>query len=403
MRIYFLGREKSTRSYNRQYFYVFFGVVKQTRKSDTLKHSSLSFKLHKNERPEKEKRVLRICSFFAVVHWVIFELGIRFTWVGSSLPPSHDYFLEFILRRLVTLPVIHGVWCLFRRVNVAESYYLISQLAWKLSALILTPYPVLRTRPPVSVQLWSLHHLPLFRVDWWRIHQGLPSTDFFLSTSTHYPGMKSRNLSLFWYLGNHSSSLVVFLVAVSGFHYWSLLSRFLSCSTSSSFIHMGWNVPGLMALKTLGYQETILLSSLLPGCDWSYVSLTLVYIGIIDPQCTWSWLWSSPCRRSTLYVWWLRLSWFILSWIHICIPRGHDLVNGVQHGSAMYYWQLCLVVISEYIYQSAKGHLLYRDWLRLHFIILRFLFLINNNNNWSIKYFGHHTYLLTSHFRGHLL
>ena len=31
------------------------------------------------------------------------------------------------------------------------------------------------------------------------------------------------------------------------------------------------------------------------------------------------------------------------------ISRGHDLVNGVQHGSAMYYWQLCLVVISEYI------------------------------------------------------
>ena len=148
MRIYFLGREKSTRSYTRQYFYVFFGVVKPTRKSDTLKHSSLSFKLHKNERPEKEKRVLRICSFVAVVHWVIFELGIRFTWVGSSLPPSHDYFLEFILRRLVTLPVIHGVWCLFRRVNVAESYYLISQLAWKLSALTLTRYPVLRTNPP---------------------------------------------------------------------------------------------------------------------------------------------------------------------------------------------------------------------------------------------------------------
>ena len=30
-----------------------------------------------------------------------------------------------------------------------------------------------------------------------------------------------------------------------------------------------------------------------------------------------------------------------------CISRGHDLVNGVQHGSTMYCWQLCLVVISE--------------------------------------------------------
>ena len=33
MRIYFLGCKKSTRSYNRQYFYVFFGVVKQNEKA----------------------------------------------------------------------------------------------------------------------------------------------------------------------------------------------------------------------------------------------------------------------------------------------------------------------------------------------------------------------------------
>ena len=32
-----------------------------------------------------------------------------------------------------------------------------------------------------------------------------------------------------------------------------------------------------------------------------------------------------------------------------CISRGHDLVNGIQHGSAMYYWQLCLVIISEFV------------------------------------------------------
>ena len=71
-------------------------------------------------------------------------------WVGYLLPLSPDYSIEFILRRLVTLPVIHGVWCLFRQVNVAESYYLISQLAWKSSALNLTHYLVLRTSPPVS-------------------------------------------------------------------------------------------------------------------------------------------------------------------------------------------------------------------------------------------------------------
>ena len=32
-----------------------------------------------------------------------------------------------------------------------------------------------------------------------------------------------------------------------------------------------------------------------------------------------------------------------------CISRGHDLVNGVQHGSAMYCRQLCLVIISEFV------------------------------------------------------
>ena len=32
-----------------------------------------------------------------------------------------------------------------------------------------------------------------------------------------------------------------------------------------------------------------------------------------------------------------------------CISRGHDLVNGVQHGSAMYFRQLCLVIISEFV------------------------------------------------------
>ena len=148
-----------------------------------------------------------MCSFLVAVHWVIFKawhpFHVHVKWVGSPLPPNHNYSIEFILRRLVTLPVIHGVWCLFRRVNVVESYYLISQLAWKSSSLQLTHYPVLRTSSPMSVRLCSLHHLPLFCVDWWRIHQGLPSMDFFLSTSTHHLGMKSRNLFIVWYLGNH--------------------------------------------------------------------------------------------------------------------------------------------------------------------------------------------------------
>ena len=59
--------------------------------------------------------------------WYPFRIHVK--WVGYPLPPSQDYSIESILCRLVTLPVIHGIWCLFRRVNVAESYYLTSQLA----------------------------------------------------------------------------------------------------------------------------------------------------------------------------------------------------------------------------------------------------------------------------------
>ena len=29
------------------------------------------------------------------------------------------------------------------------------------------------------------------------------------------------------------------------------------------------------------------------------------------------------------------------------ISHGHELVNGFQHGSTVYCWQLCLVAISE--------------------------------------------------------
>ena len=40
----------------------------------------------------------------------------------------------------------------------------------------------------------------------------------------------------------------------------------------------------LVMTKTLGYEETSLLSSLLPGCDWSFVkSDTYVYCDI-DPH-----------------------------------------------------------------------------------------------------------------------
>ena len=217
MSICFLGLIKKMRSYYRQYFYVFFGVVKQNEKvthwsTVPCLSSFIKMKDQKKRRGFTHVFISCSCPLSHFRAWHPFHVYVK--WVGSPLPPSHDYSIKFILRWLVTLPVIHGVWCLFRRVNVAESYYLISQLAWKSSALKLTHYQVLRTSPPVSVQLWSLHHLPLFHVDWWRIHQGLPSTDFFLSTSAHHPGTKSRNLSLLWYLGNH-------------FHHWWFSSRLL--------------------------------------------------------------------------------------------------------------------------------------------------------------------------------
>ena len=50
--------------------------------------------------------------------WHPFHIHVK--WVGYPFPPSQDYSIEFILHRLVTLPVIHGVWCLFRRVILSN-------------------------------------------------------------------------------------------------------------------------------------------------------------------------------------------------------------------------------------------------------------------------------------------
>ena len=76
-------------------------------------------------------------------------------------------------------------------------------ISLKIVCLKFTSCRVLCINPHVSVLLWSLHHLPLFRVNWWRIYQCLPLVDFILSTSVHHPRMKSRNLSVLWYLGGH--------------------------------------------------------------------------------------------------------------------------------------------------------------------------------------------------------
>ena len=118
-----------------------------------------------------------------------------------------------------------------------------------------------------------------------------------------------------WYLGSQFSLSAVFLATVDGLHHYPLISQFPSCSTSRSFIHMRQNVSSSMALKTLGYQETALLSSLLPGCDWSYVHLTLAYITsqfhsvlghgyghrlVADPHCM-----SSGCTHHDSFLSWI--------------------------------------------------------------------------------------------------
>lgn len=83
-------------------------------------------------------------------------------------------------------------------------------ISLKIVCLESISYPVPCPVSHVSVLFWSLNHLSLFRVDLWRIPQCLPSTDFILSTSTHYPRLKSRNLSVPWCLQPLVASFPVF-------------------------------------------------------------------------------------------------------------------------------------------------------------------------------------------------
>ena len=74
---------------------------------------------------DQKKRTGFMCVFiycsYPLSHfqaWHPFRVHVK--WVGYPLPPSPDYSIESILHRLVTLPVIHGVWCLFRRVILSD-------------------------------------------------------------------------------------------------------------------------------------------------------------------------------------------------------------------------------------------------------------------------------------------
>ena len=53
---------------------------------------------------------------------------------------------------------------------------------------------ILPQNPCQSMFFWSTNYISIsISCRWWGIHQGPPSTSLFLSTSTHYPGIRLRN------------------------------------------------------------------------------------------------------------------------------------------------------------------------------------------------------------------
>ena len=193
------------------------------------------------------------------------------------------------------------------------------------------------------------------------IHQGLPSTDFFLLTSAHHPGMKSRNLSLWWYLGDHFFIIGGF---PRGCSWFSLLITTQSISLMFD----------LKFIYSHGTKRTRFDEVEDPGISGDYIVI------ISPPRLRLELFISDTCvhlhHRSIVYL--VMAMVIVLLQIHTvclvaavvvihfimdpqCISRGHDLVNGVLHGVAMYCWQLCLVIISEFISPTAKGHFWYRD------------------------------------------
>ena len=145
------------------------------------------------------------------------------------------------------------------------------------------------------------------------------------------------------------SSLVVSLTSVNGLHQWPLISRFHSCLTSRPFIHVGWNVPiqrwwipwGKMRLYSyhLSFQVAIGVFKIWYICILWHRSTFVLGHGydhclVENPQCM-----SGGCTCHDSFV----------SWIHNVRFCGNDLVSCVSSGSAVYVWQLCLVIISESI------------------------------------------------------
>ena len=143
--------------------------------------------------------------------WHSFHISVK--WVGYPLSPSH-----FVLMSPYTLSngysSNHPWWMMF--VSSSQCYQVISSNMPKGLEIVWHELISLKSFSPFThvlvflYQLWSLYHIPLFCVDWWRINQCLPLTDFIMSTSTHYSGLKSRNSSIPWSLQSLVASVPMF-------------------------------------------------------------------------------------------------------------------------------------------------------------------------------------------------
>lgn len=195
------------------------------------------------------------------------------------------------------------------------------------------------------------------------------------------------------------SLLVVFLALVDVLLHWPLISRFFSCSTSRSFICMRRNV--LVRWHQRPWDIRILY--------WYHISsqamIRVMYI----------WHLCILHHRSIVYLV-MAMVIFLLQIHNVClvaalvmihfimdphyISHGYDLVCWVLHRSTVYLWQLFLVIISEYIWQLVRG------FFGIGLMVVTPHHMLPpppHRQYYCIKYFGHHTCLLTSNFRGHLL
>ena len=141
-----------------------------------MRHSSFSFKLHKNERTEKE------WGFYAhILHATVIESFsnpepiLHLCQMGGLSIASESW---LFLLSPYTPSTGYSSGHPWRLVSVSSSQccqVILSDVSISLKIVCLESisHLVLCTISHVSILLWSLNHIPLFRVNWWRIHQCL--------------------------------------------------------------------------------------------------------------------------------------------------------------------------------------------------------------------------------------